>query len=564
MQATGPSYGPGELRSISPLRRLVSLALALPLAAALGCVTLNEQRVERCDGMSFAASCGDGTCNNGEQADTCPADCVDAKVVSYNLQTICDAVEAVHEPTSAAELQAIVRRARARGVPVRVIGRRHSSNAQLCSEGVVISTERLDHALYIERFEGVETVVTEPGIRYGDLTEWLHQRGRSLGFAVLGTRDPSIAGAIATASHGSSPKHTSVISALVESLEVVDAEGELREYRRSSTDPETWKTLTASLGLAGIVTRLRLRVEPTFNLDVQVTYHPDKSLGEGAGPIELVRECDYGQLVWFPGRGRVVKMCGIKSELPAEVGATNRLLKPDFKAWVAGPAERALHYGTCNQTFNCATLERVRYKQLLREPPFYRKPAEGAGDRSYHNVVGAGNRMMSSELTLAQQGILQHDFELAVPASRAAAAFAAAKAHFKDERVCLPLIGVFIRFSRVEEAAWIAHTGAAPPLFNEGEFVTFFEMPIYMPEGISAAARDEYMQKYRAIVETLIVEFGARPHWGKNDDWVFNLQRPAEAYGPRWEQYRRAVKRLDPDGVFANDWALQRGLRDAR
>lgn len=532
------------------------------MGLALGCMTLIERKVERCEGMGFAASCGDGECSPSETEQTCPADCSDAKVVSYNLQTVCDQVQEVVYPTDTAGVQRAVRRAREEGKPVRVIGRRHTSNAQLCNTGIIVSTAELDDALHIERFEGVETVMTEPGIRYGDLTQWLDERGRSLGFAVLGTRDPTIAGAIATASHGSSPRHPSVISSRVEWLELVDAEGERREFSRRSTDEATWKTLTASLGMVGIITRLRLRVEPTFNLDVQVTYHSDLALGQGAGPIDYVRDCDYGQLIWFPGRHRVVKMCGVKTDLPRELGATNRLLKPDFKRWVAGPAERALHYGTCSERFNCATLELTRYRQFVREPPLYRKMATEQKDRSFHQVVGSGNHMMSSELTLAQQGILQHDFEFAIPPSRAAEVFAAARRYFSQEHVCLPLVGVFIRFSRVEDEAWIAHTSASPR-FESGEFATFFEMPIYVPEGPDAAARDAYLQPYHEWVRRLVVEFDARPHWGKNDAWVFDLQDPELAYPERWEAFRRTVATMDPEGIFANAWSIDRGLRRA-
>ena len=539
------------------------LGLAGSLAVLAGCVTISERRIERCEGVAFAAHCGNGTCDEDESALSCPADCANAKVVSYNLQTICDGVHEVLTPTSTAEVQAAVARARREGLPIRVIGRRHSSNGQLCNDGLIVSTAELDQALYIERFDGVETVVTQPGIRYGDLTRWLDERGRSLGFAVLGTRDPTIAGAIATASHGSSPRHPSVISSRVESMQIVDAEGELHEYRRRTTDETTWKALTAGLGLTGIVTELRLRIEPTFNLDVQVSYHDDAGLGRGNGPIDYVRDCDYGQLLWFPGRRRVVRMCGVKTDLPREPGATNRLLKPDFRKWVAGPAERGLHYGTCNAHFNCATLERVRYRQLVREPPLYRKMAPGQPDRSLHQVVGAGYAMMSSELTLAQQGILQHDFEFAVPAGEAAATFAAARRLFTAERICLPLVGVFIRFSRIEDEAWIAHTSTSDR-FVEGQYVTFFEMPLYVPEGIDQATRDELMAPYEGWIRTLIDERRARPHWGKNDDWVFELQDAEAAYGARWASFRAVVERLDPDGVFSNAWAEARGFRGAR
>lgn len=119
------------------------------LMGAIGCVTFSKRQAERCEGMGFAANCGDGTCSADENEQTCPADCADAKVVSYNKQTICHGVEEVVEPTSTAEVQAAVRRARAQSKPIRVIGRRHTSNGQLCNEGIIVSTARLDRALHI-------------------------------------------------------------------------------------------------------------------------------------------------------------------------------------------------------------------------------------------------------------------------------------------------------------------------------------------------------------------------------------------------------------------------------
>jgi FAD/FMN-containing dehydrogenase len=548
-------------------RRVATLALLW--AALVACGLAETRKVEQageasCPGVSFAVGCGDRACDAraGEDRVSCPADCSAAAVRSYNAQTLCEDLEALVEPASVGELQAVIRRARAEQRPVRVIGRRHTSNEQLCSDGYVVSTAKLTEALHIERFEGVETVVTEPGIRLGDLNDWLDARGRSLGFAVLGTRDPTIAGAIATGSHGSSPHHSDVLSNLVQSIDLVGADGELHEYSRGRTPPAMWKTLTASLGLAGVMTRLRLRIEPSFNLGVEVTYHSDLELGRGAGPIDYVRECDYGQLNWFPGQHRVVKTCGIRSELPRQVGATNRLLAPDFAAWISGPAERALQHGSCRAAFNCRVLERLRLRQFVNTPPFFRKMHAESADRSQHFVVGGGARMMSSELTDLQEGIVQHDFELAIPAQNAAAAFAAARRYFDAEDLCFPLVGVFIRFARVEDESWLAHTGASGR-FRVGDTAVFFEMPIYIPGGISEARMAEYLRPYKEWVRRLIVDFGARPHWGKNDAWVFDLQDPAVAYGDGWDTFRATITELDPDGMFANPWLIARGLRGA-
>ena len=59
-----------------------------------------------------------------------------------------------------------------------------------------------------------------------------------------------------------------------------------------------------------------------------------------------------------------------------------------------------------------------------------------------------------------------------------------------------------------------------------------------------------------AEVETALAPFGARPHWGK----LFLAE--AAAIAPLYERagdFARLAGRLDPGGVFANDW-LRRHL----
>ena len=58
-------------------------------------------------------------------------------------------------------------------------------------------------------------------------------------------------------------------------------------------------------------------------------------------------------------------------------------------------------------------------------------------------------------------------------------------------------------------------------------------------------------------LETVLVPFEARPHWGK----LFNAD--AAALAPRYERmpdFIRLVERLDPRGAFSNSWLKARVL----
>ncbi len=170
-----------------------------------------------------------------------------------------------------------MRDAAAAGQNVKVSGNRHSISDAICTSGVIIKSSQA--AIYSTgTFEGEDTVLVDAGVKLGDLTEWLHARGKSLGYALMGFRLPTIAGAVATGSHGSSPKNDAVLASRVRWIELVDSAGNLRTFSRGTTPAAQWRALTANAGMLGMVTRLRLAIEPQFNLRVQVSFHDEAAL----------------------------------------------------------------------------------------------------------------------------------------------------------------------------------------------------------------------------------------------------------------------------------------------
>jgi FAD/FMN-containing dehydrogenase len=56
---------------------------------------------------------------------------------------------------------------------------------------------------------------------------------------------------------------------------------------------------------------------------------------------------------------------------------------------------------------------------------------------------------------------------------------------------------------------------------------------------------------YFEAVEAIMDELGGRPHWGKR-----HFQTAATLRGryPDWDRFQAVRARLDPRGVFANEW----------
>ena len=523
---------------------------------------IDNQKGFQCHGLRMVKSCGNWKCEpkKGENENTCPADCVKADIRSYNSQTLCHEVQRIFRPDSIDRVQHAVKFARENGLKVRVVGQMHSANEQLCTGGVAITTEHLNRIHGIEKFEGQETVNVEGGVILGDLTEWLHTHNRSIGFNIMGFRGVSIAGATATGSHGSSPKHTSVISNIVQSMRVVDSFGKLREYSRKTTDEKTWKALTTSMGMLGVIVDLRLRIQPQFNLDVAVTYHADSELLKPNAVMNLVKECDWGQLNWFPGSKKFVKSCGRKTTQKADAGATNSLLDPIISKSLVKPVKQILQLGACHNRVACM-MERVRLWQFKFQPPFKKLNKRGKLKPS-HRVIGPSHRMQSSFLTSHQEGFFQMDWEIVVPASKAQAALEKIYEHLKSQKVCLPLVGVFIRYGISEDQSLMAHTASGNG-FKKGEPVVFLEIPVYLPTAFPQGRKQSYDSPYEEFARMLVRDFNGRGHWGKNREWLFKYQGQLNSYGEKLDAFQEVVNKMDPQGMFTNKFAKAMGLNAA-
>src|SRR5438874_12160953 len=102
----------------------------------------------------------------------------------------------VHRPSSLGELCGIVRDAE----KVKALGTRHSFNDIADTIGDLISLERFD--CIDEPDAAARTVRIGAGVRYGELCRHLHPRGFAL-HNLASLPHISVAGAVATATHGS-------------------------------------------------------------------------------------------------------------------------------------------------------------------------------------------------------------------------------------------------------------------------------------------------------------------------------------------------------------------------
>jgi len=162
----------------------------------------------------------------------------------------------IHRPATVAELQELI----ARGRSLRAIGSRHSFNA-IGDADELVSLRALGADVHTEG----STVSCNAGVTYGELALELARHELAL-HNLASLPHISVAGAIATATHGSGDANGSLATA-VRALELVTASGDAVTLHSGDAD---FDGVVVGLGALGVVTRITLAVEPAYELRQRV------------------------------------------------------------------------------------------------------------------------------------------------------------------------------------------------------------------------------------------------------------------------------------------------------
>ena len=209
----------------------------------------------------------------------------------------------IHRPASLDELRALVTRAES----LRVLGSRHSFNA-IADAGELVSLRALPADVVTDG----ETVSFGAGLTYGELAVELGRHGLAL-HNLASLPHISVAGAIATATHGSGNANGNLATS-VRALELLTSAGETVRVQRGDAD---FEGVVVGLGALGVVTRLTLDVEPAFELRQRVfeglswdalAEHFDAVTGAGYSVSVVTRFGSALDSVWVKSRDDVAEL----------------------------------------------------------------------------------------------------------------------------------------------------------------------------------------------------------------------------------------------------------------
>jgi len=402
-------------------------------------------------------------------------------------------------PRSEAEVAELVRSVTVGGGRVKAVGAGHSWSDAACTEGTLLSLDRLRRVHGIDAVTGEVTV--DAGLRLHDLCDALARAGRAL--PVVGSiTAQSVAGALATGTHGSAPGLGNLSSG-VSSFRIVAADGRVRDVD-AVRDPDLFRAGRVGLGALGVITRVTLRTVPAF--DLEETVEP-LDFGEALRRLPtLVREEPFVKVWWLPHVARAVVF----------------RYRPTTAPRTFSPARRALDTHVVNRWVFPGILAAGGLVPTL-VPLLNRLVATAYF--APRTTVGRSDHV----LTLAMPP--RHDeLEYALPADRAAEALDFVRTLVARERLAVDFIAE-LRFSAADDAF------LSPAQGRDSCWLGAY------------AARTPDLHRYFRAVEGWCIDRGGRPHWGKRFHAAGGQLRGRYDHFADFERVRDL---LDPTRTFDN------------
>ena len=406
---------------------------------------------------------------------------------------------AFERPANTGELSDALERAAVARRRVRVAGAGHSFTALVTTDGTLLSLERMNRVLDVDRASGLVRV--EAGITIQELNKALDAHG--LAFENLGDIDQqSIAGATATGTHGTGERLRNLSSQLRE-IELMRADGTLVTVGPDN-DPDAWRAARVSLGALGVITAVTLQTVPAFRLcGVDGPAPLDQTLEQ---IDELAAGHDHFELYWFPYSKNALLRRNDRSE----------------EAPTARSAARAYLEDIVLVNYGLGAFSRFgrRFPRLIPQL-----------NRTVTRIAGSSRRVDASHRIFVSPRLVRFtEMEYAIPRAHAAAAIRAIRdaIHARKLPVSFP---IEVRFVAADDAL-LSPAGGRETCY----------IAVHVFEGM------EY-EPYFRVVEEIMNGFEGRPHWGKRHFQSAETLRPRY---PEWDRFQSVRARLDPEGRFSN------------
>jgi FAD-linked oxidoreductase len=400
-------------------------------------------------------------------------------------------------PASVPALQEIVREVGARGGKLRVAGSGHSFAPLVKTSDTLVTLDQLSG---IDAIDGHRA-----RIQAGTQLSWLGKELAKRGFGMTNLGDinkQTLAGAVSTGTHGTGLKLGS-ISTQLRGLSMVLASGE-QVHCSATQNAELFDAARVSLGALGIITAMDIELEPAYRLKLIKRNMPlDECLEQSLDLAKLYRHFEF---FWMPH---------------------TQLTQVKLMDWTDQP-ESSNGLTTASEL----VLENGLFGLLSRLVRMNPKWAPGVS-RLIANISPSNQSTMVADCHRAfatARLVRFQEMEYELPIERGPDAMRELAEYVNSKPV---LVHFPIEYRHVRgDDIWLS--------------------PFYGRDSVSISVH-QYVgmehERYFAAAEAIFLNHGGRPHWGK----IHSLgARDLAALYPRWHDFQRLRRELDPKGLFLN------------
>ena len=395
-----------------------------------------------------------------------------------------------HEPESIEDVQHLVSRLN----KLRVIGTRHSFNRIADSNENIVSLQKLNKVLSIDQEK--QTVTVEAGIKYGDLCHVLQQHGYAL-HNLASLPHISVAGACATATHGSGNDNQNLAAAVC-AMEMVTADGSLVTFSKEKSEEELHGAVVG-LGGLGVVTKLTLEILPSHQMRQDV--YENLPLEQLEYNFDSIYSSAYSVSLFTDWKDNMFNQVWLKSKL-----SDSQSFSIGDNFYGAKAAKENLHPVPGVSAENCTAQLGEPGNPLDRLPHFRMDFTPSKGQE------------LQSEYILARE----HAYDALCAISEI------------QEKIAPHLLISEVR-TIAQDELWLS------PAYKQDSVAIHFTWQDKWAE----------VQQVLPLIEAQLEPFQAKPHWGK----LFTTS-PAKIQSlyEKMPAFQELLMKYDPEGKFRNSF----------
>lgn len=403
-----------------------------------------------------------------------------------------------HQPSTEAELQALLQQAIDDKHPIRIVGGGHSWSPIALTDDLMLNLDRYSNLIELNTDQ--QTVTVQAGMRLKDLNRLLDERGYAL--PNLGSiSEQSAAGVISTGTHGTGIGNP-ILAANVVRLTLLTTQG---KKELTPDNGFTFKAALVSLGCLGLISTVTFKIVPAFNLEE--TAYPLPVAEALAQLPDLLQQYRHLKLWWFPHAPRL------------------QVYGQNITDQSAPAPSAAATY------FNDVFMDRYVFTGLLKMGNLM--PAIIPRMNGLINVLKfkPTQRIAKSfQLLNVPMPPIHRESEYAIPVEHAATVIQEVAAMIEQRKLRINFV-LEVRFVQGDDIP------LSPAYGRDSCYIGAYK------------AGNNQWPDYLEAFEEIMLKYDGRPHWGKEFSLSGEVIR--KAY-PEMDSFLQLRQQLDPDGIFLN------------